>query len=115
MKKENKKEDKNKGANVSQWYGYAKTPCLARRNAVGLRTVRKGGGLIADGPGSKINFAALGANYQGLVGLALTKVARLFVRIDVPDNIVGQTNNLVSSALGHLGKALGFGLVLECV
>jgi hypothetical protein len=33
----------------------------------------------------------------------------------MPDNIVGQTNDLVAGTLGHLGEALGFGLVLESV
>jgi hypothetical protein len=33
----------------------------------------------------------------------------------VPDHVVGQTHDLVAGTLGHLGEALGFGLVLEGV
>lgn len=51
----------------------------------------------------------------GLVSLAISQVARLLVRVNVPDHVVGQTNDLVASTLGHLGEALGFGLVLEGV
>lgn len=42
-------------------------------------------------------------------------IARLFIRIDVPDNIVGQSKDAVSRALGHLGETFRLGLVLECV
>jgi hypothetical protein len=35
--------------------------------------------------------------------------------IDVPDNIVWQTIDAVASPLGHLGKALGLGLVFKGV
>lgn len=54
-------------------------------------------------------------NILGLVRLAISQVAGLLVRVNVPDNIVGQTNDLVAGTLGHLGEALGFGLVLESV
>ena len=50
-----------------------------------------------------------------LEGLATSQVARLLVRVNVPDHIVGQTHNLVARTFCHLGKALGFGLVLEGV
>lgn len=40
---------------------------------------------------------------------------RLLVRVDMPHNIVRQANDLVSSTLRHLGKAFGFGLVLESI
>jgi hypothetical protein len=50
-----------------------------------------------------------------LEGLAISQVARLLVRVNVPDHVVGQTHDLVAGTLGHLGEALGFGLVLEGV
>ena len=33
----------------------------------------------------------------------------------MPDNVVGETNNPISSALGHLGEAFCFGLIFEGV
>lgn len=42
-------------------------------------------------------------------------VATLLLGVDVPDNVVGETNDLVTGALGHLGETLGLGLVLESV
>lgn len=33
----------------------------------------------------------------------------------MPNDVVGQTNDLVAGTLGHLGETLGFGLVLEGV
>lgn len=54
-------------------------------------------------------------NILPLVGLAISQVPRLLFRVDVPDNVVGKTNDLVASTLGHLGEALGLGLVLESV
>lgn len=39
----------------------------------------------------------------------------LLVRVDVPDDVVGETDDLVPGALGHFCESLGFGLVLECV
>lgn len=72
------------------------------------------------GRGLKINFETpptsfLTAKTQTarLVGLATSQVAGLLVGVDVPDHVVGQTDNLVAGALGHLGESLGLGLVLE--
>lgn len=44
-----------------------------------------------------------------------SKVARLLVCINVPDHVVGQSDHLVSSALGHTSEAFCLGLVLERV
>lgn len=50
-----------------------------------------------------------------LVCLAASEVARLLIRVNVPDDIVRKTVHLVSSTLGHAGESLGFSLVLESV
>lgn len=42
-------------------------------------------------------------------------VATLLLGVDVPDDVVGKTNDLVAGALGHLGETFGLGLVLESV
>lgn len=42
-------------------------------------------------------------------------VARLLIRVNVPDDIVGQSEHAVARALRHLGEAFCLGLVLECV
>ena len=42
-------------------------------------------------------------------------ITGLFLGVDVPDNVVGQTKDFVSCPLGHLGEPFGFGLVLEGV
>lgn len=33
----------------------------------------------------------------------------------MPDNVVGETNDLVACSLGHLGEPFRFGLVFECI
>jgi hypothetical protein len=43
------------------------------------------------------------------------RVSALFLGIDMPHNVVGKANDLVASALCHLSKAFGLGLVLERV
>lgn len=74
--------------------------------------------------GAKINFVTAdgGSRVYGemqrmfrLVGLAISQVTGLLIRVNVPDHVVGQTNDLVAGTLGHPGEALGFGLVLEGV
>lgn len=42
-------------------------------------------------------------------------VAGLLLRVNVPDHVVGQAIHLVASALRHLCKTFGFGLVLKRV
>jgi len=42
-------------------------------------------------------------------------VSRLLLSVDVPNNVVGQTNNTVAGTLGHFGEAFCFRLVLEGV
>lgn len=42
-------------------------------------------------------------------------VARLLVRVDMPDNVVGQSDDLVSCPLRHLRESFCFGLVLESI
>lgn len=42
-------------------------------------------------------------------------VSGLLLSVNVPYDVVGQTDDTVTGALGHLGKALCLGLVLEGV
>jgi len=42
-------------------------------------------------------------------------IAGLLIGVNMPDNIVRQTHDLVSSSLRHLGKAFSLGLVLKRV
>lgn len=44
---------------------------------------------------------------------ASAEVARLFFGINVPDDVVGKTDNLVASSFSHLGKSFRFGLILK--
>jgi hypothetical protein len=44
-----------------------------------------------------------------------SSVSGLLIRVHVPDNIVGQAEDLVARAPGHLGETLGLGLVFEGV
>ena len=39
----------------------------------------------------------------------------LLIGIDVPDDVIRETDDLIPGSLGHLGKALCLGLVLERV
>lgn len=48
-----------------------------------------------------------------LVRLAIAQVARLLVSVDVPDDVVGQSDDLVAGTLSHLGESFCFGLVLK--
>lgn len=48
-------------------------------------------------------------------GVLCLGVSRLLVCVYVPDDIVRQTNNLITCSLCHLGEAFSFGLVLECI
>lgn len=43
------------------------------------------------------------------------QIARLLVRVDVPDDVVGETDDLVSGAFGHFGEPFRLGLVFEGV
>ena len=45
--------------------------------------------------------------------LASSGIARLLLGVDVPDDVVRQSHDLVPGSLGHLGEALRLGLVLE--
>lgn len=40
-------------------------------------------------------------------------VSALLGRVNVPDNIVGETIDSVACSLGHFGKSFGLGLILE--
>jgi len=42
-------------------------------------------------------------------------VARLLLRVDMPYDVVRQSNDFVAGALGHLRKAFRLSLVLESV
>lgn len=42
-------------------------------------------------------------------------ISWLFFRVDVPDDVVGQTDDFVARSLGHLRKAFCLGLVFERV
>jgi hypothetical protein len=48
-------------------------------------------------------------------GAWLLRIARFLVSINVPDDIIGQAINTITSALGHLGKAFSLGLILKGV
>lgn len=42
-------------------------------------------------------------------------VSRLLLSIDMPDDVIRQTDNSVTGTLGHLSKSFRLGLVLEGV
>ena len=42
-----------------------------------------------------------------------SSVARLLFCIDMPDDIVGETNHFVACSFGHFGESFGLGLILE--
>lgn len=42
-------------------------------------------------------------------------ITRLLVSVDMPNNIVGEADNIVTCPLCHLGKTLCFGLVLKSI
>jgi hypothetical protein len=50
-----------------------------------------------------------------LICFSVTQIPRLLFRIDMPDHIVRQSNNLISSPLCHLGESLRLRLVFERV
>jgi hypothetical protein len=50
-----------------------------------------------------------------LEGSTFAEVAWLLLRIDMPDDVVRKTDDLVACSLGHLSETLGLGLVFECV
>ena len=58
------------------------------------------------------NFVREGGGLERFVG---SRLPALLFGIDVPDDVVGETDDLVTGSLGHLGKTLGLGLVLESV
>lgn len=95
----------------------------ARPDIVRLRTVDEqaaGGqgrtvGLIDQLEPGVASFLSMECRLHRLVCLAVSQVAGLLVGVNVPNNVVGQANDLVAGTLGHLGEALGFGLVLESV
>jgi hypothetical protein len=45
----------------------------------------------------------------------LCSIAGFLVCIDVPDDVIRETYNLVASSLGHFGKAFSLRLILKCV
>lgn len=57
-------------------------------------------------------------HYDGryrLISRTVSKIALLLIGIDMPDDVVRQTDNLLLGALRHLRKALSLGLVLKGV
>lgn len=50
-----------------------------------------------------------------LVRLAITQVTRLLVSVDVPYDIIGQSDDLIASTLSHLGESFRLSLVLKGV
>lgn len=61
------------------------------------------------------SFSMIDSRLHRLVCLAVSQVAGLLVGVNMPDHVVGQSNDLIPGALGHLGESLGLGLVLEGV
>ncbi len=43
------------------------------------------------------------------------RITRLLFSVDMPDNIVRQTNNFIACSLGHFRETLCLRLVLECI
>lgn len=43
------------------------------------------------------------------------QVPLFLLRVDVPDDVVREPDDLVARSFGHLGETLCLGLVLECV
>ena len=52
--------------------------------------------------------------YDNFTGY-LCCIARLLIRVDMPNNIVRETNNLVAGSFCHFGKTFGLCLILKCV
>lgn len=44
-----------------------------------------------------------------------SKIALLLLGVNMPHNVVGQTNDLISSSFSHFSETLGFRLVLKSV
>ena len=64
-------------------------------------------------PRNKVSFALGVFDGRSNTMILLSSVSRLFLGINMPDNIVGQPNDLVASSLGHFGESLCLGLVLK--
>ena len=45
----------------------------------------------------------------------LSRISGLFLCVDMPNNVVWKTDNLVLGALSHLGETFRLGLVFKCV
>ena len=52
--------------------------------------------------------------YDNFTGY-LCCIARLLIRVDMPNNIVRETNNLVAGSFCHFGKTFGLCLILKCI
>lgn len=50
-----------------------------------------------------------------LISRTVAKVALLLLRVDMPDDVVRQTDNLLLGALGHLRETFRLGLVLKSI
>jgi hypothetical protein len=58
----------------------------------------------------------LSSRYRGTASLCgLNHVALLLRRVNMPNDVVRETNNLVSGALGHLGESFSLGLIFKGV
>lgn len=42
-------------------------------------------------------------------------IAALFFRVDMPNNVIGETVDFIASTLGHFGESFSFGLIFESV
>lgn len=77
---------------------------------------RRSNGVFRHGGRTEIlGHSTTKSRMLGLVRFAVSKVTGLLVGINVPDDVVRQTINLVPSALGHASKTFGFCLVLESI
>lgn len=76
-----------------------------------------GGGWVQRSTSSPSGWLPRGIRRRTLclVRLAIAQVARLLIRVDVPHDVVGQTDDLVAGTLRHLGESFGLGLVLKRV
>ena len=53
--------------------------------------------------------------YQSLIRWSRPQIAPFFFRVDMPDDVVRETDDLIACSFRHLGESLCFGLVLEGV
>lgn len=88
---------------------------LSTSDAVSLSLKDEAGRYVASGEG---HGGVLSVAWHVVIGFAcplLFIFGKLLVRVLVPDNVVGEANDGVTGALGHLGEAFRLSLVLKGV